>query len=332
MSFELKPEIEELLNGYIDGELAAEEQNKVRRLIEADESIARRLAELDRCRLLVSSLPPAQPPAEVISGIKQVIKSRSAHVAGQARQQGARHLFARHAIAAAVMIGLLGLFAAVVYKIAGPQKEAPQMFAAQPVPEPKTQPQPPLMAQPVGDVTPDVADVGFYSLRLATGDFVGVDAFINKMLDESPWLEYDAAKDRPGQSVYRIICTRAGLDELVNDLAGVWSKFDSATLVVHGDDVGDYVAVVAVRPEQITDIANEQTHNDRVRLAKDFAVLNDAEQLMPAKKILAYLETDYTELINIPRPALTSAEQRVPPLDSSDKICVDLTIEVKGHK
>ena len=77
MNLEQNPKIEELLNGYIDGELSADERSQVQRLIRENHTIAQRLRQLERCRELVSSLPPAEPPAQVVAGIKELIRSRS---------------------------------------------------------------------------------------------------------------------------------------------------------------------------------------------------------------------------------------------------------------
>lgn len=58
MRFDKNQNIEELLNGFVDDELSAKEAAEVGQLIEKDQSVARRLHEIETCRLLVSSLPP----------------------------------------------------------------------------------------------------------------------------------------------------------------------------------------------------------------------------------------------------------------------------------
>ena len=49
-------DIDELLNSYIDGELTERQKTEVQRLISHDPEIAKRLAQLKKCRLLVASL------------------------------------------------------------------------------------------------------------------------------------------------------------------------------------------------------------------------------------------------------------------------------------
>jgi hypothetical protein len=335
MNFEQDPGIEELLNSYLDGELSSQDCAEVQRLIGEDKTIARRLRQLERCRLLVSSLPPAEPPAELVSGIKELLRRRSAGADGLEhieRRRGARHLLARQVLAASVIIGLLGLMGTVVYRIVSFEKPVTPAVAVQPRPVEVVAPAA-LPSEPE-KVVSDAANVGLYSLQLETADFVAVDAFVNKMLDESSWLRYEVTKDGRSRSIYRVLCSRGGLETLVSDLATVWSKFDSATFVVHTDDVGKYVAIEQVRPEQITDIAKKDTLDDRVKLAKDFAALNSAERLMPDQKLLAFQDKTYPELITIPKPALTSGEKVVAavPENPSERVRVDLNIVVTGHK
>lgn len=342
MNYEKESKIEELLNSYLDGELSQREQVEVQRLVSSDERVARRLRELERCRLLVSSLPPAEPPAQVVAGIKKLLLGRLASVAGgqDDARLGAKHLFVRQVLAASVIIGLAGLLMAVVYQIVGPEKMTPRTVAVQTAPAAPSPEQSRGIAPqavPLGAektiAAEDKTGVGFYSLQLETSNFVAVDAFVNKLLIESPWLRFDAAKEKPGRSVYRVICSRGGLDTLVSDLAPAWTKFDSTTLIVH-TGVGQYITVESVQPEQIAKIANQDTPDGRVKLAKDFAVLNDVERLSHAVQMLALANRDYPELTTIPRPVLTSAEKRVAdaPKNASDRVRVDLTIIVTGHK
>jgi hypothetical protein len=331
MKPENDPRIEELLNGFLDGELSDQEQAQVQRLVREDESIARRLRELERCRLLVLSLPPAEPPAEVVAGIRELLRSRMDGGRDYAEQhRGVRHLFTRQVLAAAVMIGLVGLLGAVIYKIVGPVDSTPPVAV---------QPRPAIAPQVFPQETKTVAKaeetgVGFYTLRLTTTDYVAVDAFVNKLLDESSWLRYDVTKEPSKRSIYRVFCSKGGLSSLVSDLAAAWPKFDSATLLVHTGDVGRYVAVEQVQPGQITDIVNQDSADGRISLAKDFAVLNHVGLVSPERRVLAFVEHSYPELTAIPRPVLTSGEKTTPavPEDASDKVRVDLSIVVSAHK
>ncbi len=339
MNLEQNPKIEELLNGYIDSELSADERSQVERLIREDHVIAQRLRQLKRCKELVNSLPPAEPPAQVVAGIKELIRSRSTGgvISEIEKRRGARHLFIRQALAASIIIGLVGIMGAVVYKIVGPEQTATPIVAVKPAPAIKhavaMKPQE-TKKEVVVAVAEETTSVGLYSLQLQTADFAAVDAYVNKLLEESPWLRYEATKDQPGKSAYRILCSRGGLEAMMSDLATVWSKFDSTTLIVRTDNFGQSVTVASVKPEQIADIARQNTISNRVKLAKDFAALNSISQMMPDEKMLALTDRSIPELTTIPKPVLTSGEKNAvtAPKGAWDKIQVDLNIVVAGHK
>ena len=224
---------------------------------------------------------------------------------------------------------------AVVYKIVGPEQNSSPIVAVKPAPTIKhavaMKPQE-TKKEVVVVAAEDTTSTGLYSLQLQTADFAAVDAYVNKLLEESPWLRYEATKDQPGKSAYRILCSRGGLDAMMSDLATVWSKFDSTTLIVRTDNVGQYVTVASVKPEQIADIARQNTIDKRVKLANDFAMLNSVEQIMPGEKMLAAMERPMPELTTIPKPVLTSGEKNAvtAPKGAWDKIQVDLNIVVAG--
>ena len=343
MNFEQNPKIEELLNSYIDDELSADERSEVQRLVRKNHTIAQRLRQLERCKALVSSLPPAEPPAEVVAGIKQLLRSHSANTSKSKHiesQRGARHLFVRQVMAASIIIGLVGIMGAVVYRIVGPEETITPIVAVQPAPTIKptaspvaTKPEETKKTVVVAAVE-NTTSIGLYSLQLQTADFTAVDAYVNKLLEESPWLRYEATKDQPGKSVYRILCSRGGLEAMMSDLATVWSKFDSTTLIVRTDNVGQYVTVTSVKPEQIADIARQDTIDKRIKLANNFAMLNSVEQIMPGEKMLAATERSMPELTTIPKPVLTSGDKNTAtaPKGAWDQVQVDLNIIVTGHK
>ena len=120
----------------------------------------------------------------------------------------------------------------------------------------------------------------------------------------------------------------------MSDLATVWSKFDSTTLIVHTDNLGQYITVASVKPEQVADIARQDTIDNRVKLAKDFAVVNSVSQIMPEEKMLAMTDRSLSDLTTIPKPVLTSGDKSTvtAPKGAWDKIQVDLNIIVAGHK
>jgi hypothetical protein len=343
MKFDKNQNIEELLNGFVDGELSAQEAAEVQQLVEKDPSIARRLHEIETCRMLVSSLPHAEPPAGVVSGIKEVVQGKWSQGirVGYTQKRSSKfpttpghlHLFTRQVLAASIVVGLVGLLGAVIYRILEPQNSTTKIVAE--VPEPTvTEPEKAVEAVKAAN---QASAVVVYSLKLTTADFAGVDSFINKLLDESTWLKFQTAKVQPGQSAYRVYCSRAALEDLMTNLAPVWSRFDSTTLVVHNDNTSEQVAVEQVRPEQVADIAKQETITERVKLARDFAVINGVHRLLPQERMVALgsgISAPEQELITIPKPVLTSGEKSLltTPKGFSDQVQVNLNIVLSLHK
>jgi len=84
-----------------------------------------------------------------------------------------------------------------------------------------------------------------------------------------------------------VYCSKAGIDELMTNLATVWSRFDSTTFVVQNDS-GRQVAIDDVRPEAALPILpDSDTINERNQLAGELAVMNDVRRQMPQEKVLA---------------------------------------------
>jgi len=112
----------------------------------------------------------------------------------------------------------------------------------------------------------------------------------------------------------------------------VWNKLDSATLFVETGLVGEQVVVDAVAAEQVFEIVNQDSLEQRIEVAKDFGVLNKMAGLLPGKEILAAIDDRGPELITIPKPVLTSSEKalRKAVSQEEDKGEVHMTIVVAG--
>jgi len=117
------------------------------------------------------------------------------------------------------------------------------------------------------------------------------------------------------------------------DLSNIWARFDSATLSVETDQFGEQVVVGAVGAEQIAEIVNQDSFEERIEVAKDFAVLNRMAELLPGKEILAAIDDRRPDLITIPKPVLTSSEKAVkkPMGRAEEGEEVHLTIVVAGR-
>ena len=71
------PNIDELLNSFIDGELAPRQHTEVQRLLAHDDTIAHRLKELQQCKMFLSSMPVVEAPPQILENVKASLARRT---------------------------------------------------------------------------------------------------------------------------------------------------------------------------------------------------------------------------------------------------------------
>jgi len=285
--------IDELLNSFIDGELTASQQSEVERLIARDARTARRLQQLQKTKMLVSSLPRAKAPGQITEQVKASLARRQL-IAQQpvfSKREGTRQLLVRRLLAAAAMIALVAILAGVIYTIVAPE----------PVPE-----RPAERTVAVRPMPSLAAEAGFSGrLELKTAALVAVDGFINRFIDETGLSDFVSVERQPGQSLYSLSFSQQGLNLLLSDLQSIWQKFDSTTLFVDTEQFAEPVAVNAVTAEQAVEIVNQDSAKRSIEVAKDFAILNNMAKLMPGKQILTAIDDKKVNLITPPKPVFT---------------------------
>jgi uncharacterized membrane protein len=321
------PNLDELLNSFIDDELPPRQHTEVQRLVAHDEKIARRLEQLQQCKVLLGSLPVEEAPPQLLQDVKDSLARRtilSEASAAYEQQLGARHLLGRKVFAAAAMLGLVAVLAAVVYSIIAPADTNQQVIADRQSISP---------AVDVAQRTPALAEAAPFSggLELRTDDPAAVVGFINRTIRENiPCDQWIAADQSDARKPHTLVCSTESFNLLLGELVDIWDKLDSATLTVDTEVFGRKVAVDAVTPEQIADIINQDDSETRIELAKDFALLNNIDQNLPGREVLVVIDNTTVDLITPPRPVLTSNHKRAEKLTSTsgaDKN-IQLTITV----
>jgi len=106
----------------------------------------------------------------------------------------------------------------------------------------------------------------------------------------------------------------------------VWPRLESAKLVLDTEVFGKEVPVRSVTTEQIAEIIDQDNNEKRVELAKDFDLLNTADENMPGKTILAAIEGDPAEGISIPKPIITGPSKTARPDKAQEDKTIRLTI------
>jgi len=308
------PNIDELLNGFIDGELTARQQTEVQRLITHDVQVSNRLKELKSCRTLLGCLPRAEAPAQMAEDVKARLERRMPldQPERSEHRRGTKHLLIRRILSYAAMIGLVAALGIVVYTIVAPQSSPKELIIAEhrqkPGPSPTV-----VLGQFKG------------TLELKTANLIAVDAFIRKTLADNNLLEYTGPAGQ--KNTYTLNCSREIMGLLLTDLASVWPRLESTTLFVKAADTGQDVMVGQVNTKQLAMIINQTSLKDSIKVAKDFAISND-------KLLATAIDSAKPDLITIPKPSLTSnhktPKELQPVRQVEDEEKISLTIIVKG--
>lgn len=333
------PNLDELLNSYIDDELPLRQHTEIQRLVAHDEKIARRLEELRQCKMLLSSLPVAEAPPRLLENAKaSLTKTEKAAKTKTVKPQvqtekplsydeqiGARHLFGRKALTAAAMIGLVAVLGAVVYSILAPIMPSDPVIV-----ENITAPQPVDLTDPT-IVKEAIAPFGG-RLELFTNNLPAVVGFINRAIEENiPSDQWIASEQSGIREPHRLICTSENFNLLLTRLDDIWDKLDLATLSIDTGVFNSKVVVDAVTTEQISDIINQDDSTKRMEVAKNFAALNKITEQLPGKEILTAVKDNTTvDSLIPPKPVLTSKPKTIKKITSkpgADKN-INLTIVV----
>jgi hypothetical protein len=324
----VNPKIDELLNSFIDGELNPRQQTEVHRLISHDPQIGQRLRQLQKCKMLLASLPCAKAPAGMLENIKASLERKALPLEPLSpleQQAGRRHLMIRKVLAVAAMVGLVAILATVIYTIITP-RVAPEPRVVATGNMPRT-------VEPVKSTTAAMAAEFNARLELKTGVFIEVDASINRAIADNDLLDCIALAREPDSSEYVLACSRKGLSLLLADLESIWARLDSASLLVQTREFGRPVAVNAVTPQQIGEIAGQDTFERSVEVAKDFALLNNMAELLPGKEVLTAINDRVSAFVitpGIPKPVLTgwpkTIKESTGQLESKAKVNLAITV------
>ncbi len=283
------PNIDELLCSFVDGELPARQQTEVQRLVARDPEVGRRLRQLQNCRTLVSALPRAEAPGELLEQIKLAVERKTLlaeQTTSGVSTAGVIHLMARRFLAAAAMIALLGVLGFVVYQIVAPVPDAGV--------------QPPVadlgrLVQP-GTAPAMIADSGLSGrLEIRTATVPQADAVLKRAVEQNGLSALVASDDAAGARTYKLVSSRQGVNRLITSLQSIWQSFDGVMLQI--EEPGQFAASVtvdAVTPEQAASIVACQDTASSMKTARNCAVINAMTQSTPGRDVLAMVGDDAT--------------------------------------
>jgi len=301
--------IDELLNGFIDDELTAREHMEVQRLISHDQTIAERLRQLERCRLLVSSLPRADAPAGLAEDVKASLERKTLlgrHVSDFDERAGARGLLARRLTATAAMIGLVAVLGAVIFAILAPGPVSEEPVAVETLPPARLRSEKFTVSTGAAAILTQPMSLAS-RLEFRTNNPEAVSAIVNKALEAEALLKRVYGHAASSRS---LSCSRESLGRLLASWEGVWARLDSATLFVQAGEDDEPVIIENVTFEQAVEVF-ERDLAGGLRIAKDFAVLNEIAGDVPGKELLVAADSGRVDFGIIPKPVLTSSERNL---------------------
>jgi anti-sigma-K factor RskA len=300
-TYDSEARINELLNSYIDGELATDQQTEVEELIARDAGIAQRLRQLQKCKTLLNALPRAEAPPEVLEGIKTSLAARTLQTEKSISNERLQRKYprARRVLAAAAMIGLAAVLTTVMRTMDSSQDS----------------PEPPLASGTTEGRFNTLAPREFSGrLELRTSDLVAVSASVNKAIESIHHSEAIGPARRQERRIYTLSCSKEEMKSLLTDLESMWPMLDSATLSVNTEVFGERIVVDTVTTGQVAKIVEQDHPGKRIEMARDFAALNNMALLLPGRAIATAIEGQNEDLIHqwrAPKPSLAGPEDPI---------------------
>lgn len=300
-------ELDQLLNDYIDEKLTLREQNEVKRLVDNDSRVAQRLNELQKCKLLLESLPVEKAPAGILNNVMAQLTAPvqdEPEVVYRPKRQlfGIVQLFLRKSLAAAALLLLVCGLVVMIYYIVSPPPQKPNIAG-----NPKTGIENPIVTnwQETHPVTTPV-----FAARLELkAKTQGAPAAVVKFLEDN---FASAVSALPGQSqkpAYVVNCTGEKIASLSDGLQNLWNDFASARLVVDTNSPGRVIVVDNIKPNQFVEILSQNNLDLQFKAAQYFAFMNNINRTTNTTSIIPGIPSNPND---IPRPRLAQKENQNP--------------------
>jgi hypothetical protein len=316
-----KPEIDELLSAYLDGQLSDRQHTEVKRLLRNDKEVAERLNHLGQQKQLLGAMPIETAPVGMLDAIqarleRQYILQRYPQTGRSAA--GVRQLFTRRLLTAAAMLIIpVGILALVVYMIMSPV--TPSMPTA------KVEPSQPILTANLpkqGPVPRDstakspAAESAFspmsFTLILKTPEPILVDSLLKKAIFNHSLFNATV----PNLWSYTITTPPNSLIDLMQDLRAAWPKCEGTELVAFGRTVHSRVEVDRITPDQMVQLLQQPNAVSALALAKNLSGFNAVIAGVPSygmTRTAAYEEW-FAENPEMPvRPDLAEPTKPAPP-------------------
>jgi hypothetical protein len=241
---------------------------------------------------------------------------------------------------AAAIIVLMAVLSVIVFDVFVPKssrdkfvnnalnrKEKPQVLYEKPFADVK-----PVEEAVVVVVPQKISTVPIVAkLTLVTDSPVETDWLVGKALMNTGLFDKTVEIDRKTGSVkYVLNCGRDSLVSLLGELSFIWPKCTDAKLQIGTEQAGQYVTVNNVTSQQALEICKADSYGQRMRMANDIAIINNAAAADVLAKYFAKQNTG-SDLLMPEKPVLTSPEKTPQSIPDNSGGKANLTIMVIGR-
>ncbi len=290
-----QPDMNEMLNAYMDGELATRQTVEFKRLLENSSELAGELRALEGVRNLVHHLPREESPVELFQQVRSMLERKALFGEGDEEGRSNKHLgtiLYQKIRAVAAILALGSVLGWLVYSIVAPVDSGTSgLFAGSDVS---------LVAPIQGPMRG--------KLELVCVAMTSVDNFLMRSIqfnDLSSCVQKEELVDR---RLYHVSCHREDMKHLLSDLNSVWHQFEKTAFYVNTDKLGEMIRINDASVSQVANLINEQDAQKRVEHARLESVRNSMATSLDLDRGMASSEDDATPSSMPPRPMLTSGE------------------------
>lgn len=325
-----KYSIEELINGYLDGELSERHKTELKRLMSHDTELADRVRWLVRQRKALQAIPREKAPKHMLDDIRSRIERNAIlrecpQMGGVSK--GTKHLvLMRLSSVAAVLLLFVGL-SFVIWKVLSPPVETetgtPVAFSklsrstTPEVADLEKPIQPDLNVIESKSVREDAVESYSYQpeysslngyLELEVEDIVYARTLISESIYNNSLLKETTFSRSNGELIYSVYGTPESISSLINDSRKVWDKSTNSTFEFTCSGNEPDCVLEGAEPQQITDILNTPSFDSKVSLVESYSALNRIYREMPGREFVNAIENVKQILPEMPVPVMTSSE------------------------
>lgn len=325
---ENKPDIDELLSCYIDGELSQRQHIEVQRLIEHDEEAAARVAQLRKQKLLLMSMPAESAPFTILEDINRSLERQLILDIYEEQAQdnrGRRSLYYMRAATAAIILALLGMLTVLVVNIVAPVS-GPGTYANNDNPGAVTNidnhKQLPVNPTPVvlAAGEPFKAD-----LVLTTDESAKMSIFVRKAIYNSNLIDNMERDTQALQTVFTVTADVERVAALAAELHPAWLNCSRSSLTI-GDDKSNLV-IANVTAGQVRSVFTQSQNDKRIQLAKAYSDLNLSGKTDDESLIALSQELENDPTASPVKPIYTSSK-KPEPTDTDSEVAAEQVVLV----